>query len=146
MAQQVLIFDTLCKICEHLIEEQHVELPNRQWAFTHHSLEALQQSAKQGCHLCNLILDQLDLERWSNFFTTPEISLQSKRRPLTFSIYREEYHDPFSLRSEEDTLAILPTEVVKITVQAPDLGIPEEVAPCIAILSAQFRENAGEMV
>jgi hypothetical protein len=129
-----------------MIDEQHIEPPNHQWEFIHHSFEDLQQSAWQGCHLCNLVLDQLDLERWSKFFTSPEIALQSKRRPLTFSIYREEYHDPLKSRSEEDTLAILPTEVVEIVVRAPDLGVAKELTPCIAILSAQFHKNAGEMV
>jgi SUMO ligase MMS21 Smc5/6 complex component len=145
MAQQVT-FDKLCRICERMIEEQHVALPNHQWDFTHHSFEDLEKSAEQGCHLCSLVLDQLDFERWSKFFKTPEIALHSKCRPLTFTIYRKEYHDPFKLRSEEDTLAILPTEVVEVIVRAPNLSIPKGDTPCIAILSAQFRENAGEIV
>ena len=140
MAQQVA-FDTLCLICERMIEEQHVTPPNHQWEFTHHCFEDLQKSAEQGCHLCNLILDQLDFERWSKLFSTPEIALHSKCRPLTLKIYRKEYHDPFNLRSEEETLAILPTEVVEVVVWAPSLN---QIAPCIAILSAQFCENAGE--
>jgi hypothetical protein len=144
MAQQVT-FDTFCSTCKRMIHEKHVELPNHQWTYTHHSFEDLKQSALQDCHLCNLFLDQLDLERWSKFFITPEIALQSTQRPLTFTIYRKEYHDPFKLRSEQDTLAVLPTEVVEITVRAPDPGILKGVGPCIAILSAQFRENAGEI-
>lgn len=144
MAQQVT-FDTLCIICTRMIEEQHVALPNHQWEFTHHSFEDLQTSAEQGCHLCNLVLDQLDFERWSKFFKMSEIALQSKCRPLTFTIYRNEYHDPFNLRSEAETLAILPTEVVEVIVRAPNLDIPKADTPCIAILSAQFRENAGEI-
>lgn len=145
MAKQV-IFDTLCSVCERMIDEQHLEPPNHQWEFTHHSFENLEHSAQEGCHLCNLVLDQLDLERWSKFFRTPEIALQSKRHPLTFSIYRKDYHDPFKLRSEADTLAIMSTESLEINVSAPKISIPNEVAPCIAILSAQFRENTGEVV
>jgi hypothetical protein len=129
-----------------MLDEEHVALPNHQWKFSHHSFIDLQQSAREGCHLCNLILDQLDLERWSKFFTTPEIGLQSERCPLTLSIYRKEHHDPFKRRSEEDTLALLPTEVVEITVRAPEIGTAKKVAPCIAILNAQFRKSAGKMV
>jgi hypothetical protein len=145
MSQHV-IFDVLCRLCERMLDEKHVAVPNHQWNFNHYSFIDLQQSARQGCHLCNLILDQLDLERWSEFFTTPEIALQSERGPLTLSIYRKEYHDPFKRRSEEDTLALLPAEVVEITVHAPDIGMAQKVAPCIAILNTQFRKNAGEMV
>jgi hypothetical protein len=67
------------------------------------------------------------------------------QQPLQVTIYREEYHDPFNRKSEKEILDILPTEAVHITVYAPETAVPDGLTTCIAILSAQFRENAGGM-
>ena len=81
--------DRLCQVCQTLFcgSAPHSSTQRESWRRPHHNLQDLQASAKDGCHLCNLIVGCAEKEALRELNEEFAASSGSDREPLYVEIH-----------------------------------------------------------
>ncbi|KAK0508761.1 hypothetical protein JMJ35_009037 [Cladonia borealis] len=92
-------FDKLCELCSKLfdseaawgIEPYYTIVNDRRYRF-HHDIRTLERSADAGCHLCNLILSQINLPDLERMRKDLDEAFVSSCRQIGILIHRIEHY------------------------------------------------------